>query len=148
MSLIIKKNTTFKIPRTGSGAPSGIPVASTTQVNLTVPYFDYLNGIHTKKITNDIFAGSLQLQGAGISYFGNGYGNAYQNIILSPNSMLYDLNINEVLIPYQYNWTLLWLRYDDENGYWESSQQSTNPSANLNYIPTTNWSPSITLTAA
>ena len=35
MSLIIKKNTTFKIPRTGSGAPSGIPVASTTNVIVT-----------------------------------------------------------------------------------------------------------------
>jgi hypothetical protein len=35
MSLIIKKNTTFKIPRTGSGAPSGIPVASTSSVIIT-----------------------------------------------------------------------------------------------------------------
>ena len=28
MSLIIKKNTTFKIPRTGSGAPSGISLTA------------------------------------------------------------------------------------------------------------------------
>jgi len=34
MSLIIKKNTTFKIPRTGSGAPNGIPVASTNTINV------------------------------------------------------------------------------------------------------------------
>jgi hypothetical protein len=31
MSLIIKKNTTFKIPRTGSTAPAGIDVANTSQ---------------------------------------------------------------------------------------------------------------------
>jgi hypothetical protein len=30
MSLIIKKNTTFKIPRTGSGAPSGISLTAPT----------------------------------------------------------------------------------------------------------------------
>lgn len=37
MSLIIKKNTTFKIPRTGSGAPSGFPdVASTSIVNALI----------------------------------------------------------------------------------------------------------------
>jgi hypothetical protein len=39
MSLIIKKNTTFKIPRTGSGAPSGI-VASTAG-NLIISFGFY-----------------------------------------------------------------------------------------------------------
>jgi hypothetical protein len=36
MSLIIKKNTTFKIPRTASGAPSGIPISTGTIIVLTV----------------------------------------------------------------------------------------------------------------
>jgi hypothetical protein len=30
MSLIIKKNTTFKIPRAGSGAPTTLPLSTTT----------------------------------------------------------------------------------------------------------------------
>jgi hypothetical protein len=138
----------FIVKRDAVVIPAGIPVASTTQVNLTAP-FNYLNGIHTKIISDDVFAGSLQLLGEGISYFGGGYGNAYQNIILSPNSILYDLNVYEALIGYQYNWTLWWVEYDDENGQWFiRSRESTNPSANLNYIPTTNWSPSITITAA
>ena len=34
MSLIIKKNTTFKIPRTGSGALSGIPTATANSIIL------------------------------------------------------------------------------------------------------------------
>jgi hypothetical protein len=126
----------------------GIAVASTSQVNLTVPFFYYFDGIHTKKINGDIFAGSLQLQGGGISYYADGYGNAYQNIILSPNSILYDLNISDVIIGYQYNWTLWQVQYDYENGYWYPIQQSTNPSTNLNYVPTTNWSPSITITSS
>ena len=32
MSLIIKKNTTFKIPRTGSGAPSAVPSSTQTVI--------------------------------------------------------------------------------------------------------------------
>ena len=39
MSLIIKKNTTFKIPRTGSGASNGIPVASTNTINVVDNFY-------------------------------------------------------------------------------------------------------------
>ena len=49
MSLIIKKNTTFKIPRTGSGASSGIVAA--TAGNLIID-FGYFGGETYAKISN------------------------------------------------------------------------------------------------
>jgi hypothetical protein len=45
MSLIIKKNTTFKIPRTPA-APSGLPSASTG--NLRITFADQTNGLAVK----------------------------------------------------------------------------------------------------
>jgi len=51
MSLIIKKNTTFKIPRTGSGAPSGIPVSTqtiivTNNADFNSPYINQVPNIY------------------------------------------------------------------------------------------------------
>jgi hypothetical protein len=51
MSLIIKRNTTFKIPRTGSGAPNGIPVASTNTINV-VDNFNINQTISLNKISS------------------------------------------------------------------------------------------------
>jgi hypothetical protein len=48
MSLIIKKNTTFKIPRTGSGTPTTLPL-STTTFTITNPVAGYAcNGQYGK----------------------------------------------------------------------------------------------------
>jgi hypothetical protein len=46
MSLIIKKNTTFKIPRTGSGAPSGIVAA--TAGNLIINFALFSGEVYIK----------------------------------------------------------------------------------------------------
>ena len=58
MSLIIKKNTTFKIPRTGSGAPSGIPVASTSQIIVTSTN-SFIGSAPFNKTSETIFESSL-----------------------------------------------------------------------------------------
>jgi hypothetical protein len=60
MSLIIKKNTTFKIPRTGSGAPSGI--------SLTAPTL-YLSGLSFNPLppwTNVYFSNPYSLSSPGV----------------------------------------------------------------------------------
>lgn len=48
MSLIIKKNTTFKIPRTGSTAPAGIDVANTSAFVAEFTNITYFNGRFSK----------------------------------------------------------------------------------------------------
>jgi hypothetical protein len=128
-------------------APAGIPVASTTQVNLTAP-FNYLNGIHSKITSGSIVYG-FEIIGAGVGYFSGGYGNAYQNFILSPNTSVYDHYGAQELIPSEAGWNLWYFGYDYENGQWYlDSKQSANASTNINYIPTAGWSPAITITAA
>jgi hypothetical protein len=68
MSLIIKKNTTFKIPRTGSGAPSGI--------SLTAPVI-YASGL---SLSNEppFYSGAINnpyyLISSGYWLSGDGYG--------------------------------------------------------------------------
>jgi|GEM_PF-5326133 len=128
-------------------APSGIPVASTTQVNLTAPFY-YLDGIHTKRTSGSIVDG-IEIIGAGVGYLAFGYGNAYPNIILSPNTSVYDHYGAQELIPSEAGWNLWWFEYDYDNGQWYlRSKQSANASTNINYIPTAGWSPSITITVA
>jgi hypothetical protein len=66
MSLIIKKNTTFKIPRT----PSGIPVASTASIILSGLPAEYgLNGTYSKSAWT----------GYGGGVVGDGVNNVYYN---------------------------------------------------------------------
>ena len=56
MSLIIKKNTTFKIPRTGSGEPSGLN--SDTTSHLYITFADQANLICYKQ-GNDYWDGFI-----------------------------------------------------------------------------------------
>lgn len=126
----------------------GIPVERTTQVNLTVPSYSYLDGIHTKKIPGTI-ADGLEIIGAGVGYFALGYGNAHPNIILSPNTSVYDHYGGQELIPSQIDWSFWYIVFDFDNSQWfVQSEFSTNASTNPNYIPTSGWSTSITITAS
>jgi len=126
----------------------GIAVASTSQVNLKVLSFYYFDGIHTKKIPGTI-ADGLEIIGAGVGYFALGYGNAYPNIILSPNTSVYDHYGGYELIPSQIDWSFWHIVFDFDNSQWVvQSEFSTNASTNPNYIPTSGWSTSITITSS
>jgi hypothetical protein len=105
MSLIIKKNTTFKIPRTGSGAPSGIPVAGTASVTIAnyTPHpnivadnaqFFTANTTYTKMNNLEIFYGYAGLEvrsNGGVCYKTN-LGNYDVAVLLPPNVSLETVN--------------------------------------------------------
>lgn len=134
--------------RGSTPAPSGIPVASTTQVNLTVPFNFYFDGIGTKRTSGSISDG-IEIIGAGVGYYTGGYGNAYPTFILSPNTSVYDHYGDQELIPSEAGWNLWWFGYDYDSGQWSlNGKQSANASTNINYIPTTGWYLAITITAA
>ena len=125
MSLIIKKNTTFKIPRTGSGAPSGIPVAGTNSIIVNGETYTKGYGIFYE----------IERQGVGDEIFGctNDCGsNSVQDAIVYRDG--------------SWNFEVNWLNGGFYGGY--SYVSSTNPSTNPNFIPTAGWSPNITITAA
>ena len=156
MSLIIKKNTTFKIPRTGSGAPSGIEVATTASVTVAgFPggYTTY-NGTYTK-------VGDPSLNGfAGVDPTivtpptnGTVYIKGLASFVLLPPSVTiggfnaYDGDDYSYEFGAQNNWTILRIN-DDGEGVTSLIVIATNESSNNDYIPTTGWTFGITITAA
>ena len=148
MSLIIKKNTTFKIPRTGSGAPSGIPVASTASI-VVVGAGGVPSGTYNKKGGGDYLGnvlGDVFYAGDGTIY--NKSPDAPPNhdpyILLAPYATITDGST-----VFYFNdsggWVVVNLFSNDGSTY---SINATNPSTDANYIPTSGWSPPITITAA
>ena len=130
MSLIIKKNTTFKIPRTASGAPSGIPVAGTDQIN-----------IGNSPNNGTYFLGMGEYNGLD----GTGYSNYYSVIYFnnSNNTMVYGSYGDSVpVVPYAWNFIY---GTNPDNLVVVSSQANTSAGQTAAYIPTTGW-PSITVT--
>lgn len=125
MSLIIKKNTTFKIPRT----PSGIPVAGTNQINI----------------------GNSPNNGAYLFGFGeyNGLtGTAYSNYY----SIIYFNNSNDTIVNGNYGDTVPVVPYawnfiygtNPDNLVVVSSEANTSSGQIAAYIPIIGW-PSITV---
>jgi hypothetical protein len=77
MSLIIKKNTTFKIPRTGSGAPTTLPLSTPnlylSGLSFTANYDNYINptfGNPLVRQSNTVWGGVNSPAGLLVS-FGN-----------------------------------------------------------------------------
>jgi len=77
MSLIIKKNTTFKIPRTGSGAPTTLPLSTPnlylSGLSFTNNYDNYVNptfGNPLVKQSNTVWSSNSSPSGLLVS-FGN-----------------------------------------------------------------------------
>jgi hypothetical protein len=126
MSLIIKKNTTFKIPRTGSGAPSGIVVATTT--NVIVTFGDT----------------------SGINYARDNYPTYTYYFVTAPIE-----SINFCSLSFNFSIPNTWVLQQYSAGE-ESSLviAATNPSTDGSIIPTTGWTytlgtgPTVTITAA
>lgn len=172
MSLIIKRNTTFKIPRTGSGAPSGIPVSTTTLLinggNAGAPTETF-----TKATGNtDIYPCNYEIGNPDptikytfnhlwLSYSFGGFGEwSYARLgvatrkrvggsgesFISASNCQYETT--EAVSP---TW-VLFFEEGDEYGP-RASTYATNPSQDFNNVPTTGWAihrelTSITITAA
>jgi hypothetical protein len=147
MSLIIKKNTTFKIPRTGSAAPSGLPVASTSSI-VVVGAEEVISGTYDAQGYEDVVAGFDQGSFlAGLSPFYSKTqveGNAPLYFFLGPNASLLDFEGSNYYVNGS-NWKIFRL-FDNEGLAVE--EIATNPSTNADYIPTSGWTPSITITSA
>ena len=167
MSLIIKKNTTFKIPRTGSGAPSGIPVATSNIIvnggnagspNLTlsrtdtsIPLCNYGGDSYTFNAKWQGFADNVWNAPNGIGFVALGIaarkfsGGSGDNFIAFNNCFS---GTTEAVSP---TW-VLFVYSEDEYGN-VGSTLATNPSQDFNNIPTTGWTihrdlTTITITAA
>ena len=146
MSLIIKKNTTFKIPRTGSGAPSGIPVASTSSI-VVVGAGGVPSGTYDAQGVEDLVAAFEETFLAGLAPFYSktqAGGNADLYFFLGPNASLLDFEGST----YHSNGSSWQIMRLFENEGLSLVSVGTNPSTNADYIPTSGWTPSITITAA
>jgi len=130
MSLIIKKNTTFKIPRTGSGAPSGFPNvgADGQQISVTTPYPEF-NGIYTK-VSSGNEAGYINAS------------RVYDGPYISNGSYVSQLVFNTDANRWEIGGVSDW---SGDGNFW--AEFFSNPSSNQNVIPTTGWSATITITA-
>ena len=129
----------------GSSAPSVIPVASTASV--VISNSTYFDGTALKKTVGQRVAGDdfdEILLSSGTAY---AYNIEYVlgSILLAPNSTL-GRDIQGLFLPFN-KWFLFNVNYDFEVG-WVYSNFSENLSTDQDYIPTTGWSPSLTITAA
>jgi hypothetical protein len=131
MSLIIKKNTTFKIPRT---VPSGFPnvEADGQQIAVSSVSNPSINGIYTKT-----YGGGPIVHGntnASRIYTGPYFSNGSYNVQIIFNTNTNRWEIGNIL------------GYGDGVDNWELSSFSS--SSNQNVIPTTGWDTDIIITAA
>ena len=144
-----KKGINLYVPRRrSSSAPSGIPVASTASV--TVAGFTggntTYNGTYTKK-TSGGFDPSITTPPTDGEFYERGV----DSIVLLPPSVTiggynsFDGDDYSYSFAPQGNWTISIIN-DDSGGATSLIVLASNASSNNNYIPTTGWSPSITIT--
>jgi len=135
------------IRKVGAAAPSGIPVASTASVVFSNA--GGFNGTYAKKIPSEtvlLTSGENAFMSAGVSY-ALAIGDTAR-VLLRPNSTIQHEVYGTILgTPYA-NWVVLLFYWDTEAGDYVYEATYTNPSTNQTTIPTTGWSPSITITAA
>ena len=127
----------------GGVAPSGIPVASTASV-IILGAGIYI-GTYTKKIPEQGFPtnnGHNSYIKTGICYSLGSY------LLLSPNAQIWDDEVGAILDSPFGAWKLIDPSFDLGLDGWIYSVYASNASTDANYIPTSGWSPSITITAA
>jgi hypothetical protein len=132
--------------------PSGIPVASTASLNISENAT--FNGIAFKKVSGERvlgiqgFSGELYVY-SGIAYaYGFSYGQG--KILIPPQTVIidsYEFGYPDKLYTPSNTWRLVAAGYDGENDSYNIDSIANNPSTNPNYIPTTGWSPSLTIAA-
>ena len=161
MSLIIKKNTTFKIPRTGSGASSGITAANAASLiigNIGDGSGTY-NRVSGNNSTSVCYGGASVYDANNIAsnyyYVGPSaftfdeneeFVQCYKYFLFGPNTKAdeYPPTYGEKLLP-QGVWKI-YKNIQDSSSYTTYELIASNTSSNINIIPTLNWSPSLTIT--
>jgi len=124
-------------------APSGLPVVSTERI--AISGLGGANGSYSRMGTgtNPIEDWTL----TGYAYrdpsFNNGFNE--RRFLFAPNSTISDAYSNQLGTPYSY-WALVYMYYDGEYASWITDIISFNPSTDATTIPTTGWSPSLTIT--
>jgi hypothetical protein len=131
------------VASSGGAAPSGILVANTSTIiiqgNGAGTYSRIGTGTNPMEdwtLTGYAYRNPNQ-------YFQGGDG----TILFAPNSIISDGFQNHIDTPYS-SWALVYMYYYGEYSSWITSITSINDSTDANYIPTSGWSPSITITAA
>jgi hypothetical protein len=133
-------------------APSGIPVASTASV--VISGNTTFNGTAVKKVNPQLCFGQAPFSAQLFVYSGvvYAYGLGVQTgkILIPPQALITDDFINGVpdkLDTPSNTWRLVEAGYNGDDGY-GIANIANNSSTDANYIPTSGWSPSITITAA
>jgi len=136
----------------GGAAPSGIPVASTASV--VISGNATFNGTAVKKVNPQqcfgdlVFGGKLYV-GLGVVY-AYGLEENYGKILIPPQATaIDDIPDGAPQLDTPANtWRLVDASYNSENNSYDINNIANNSSTDANYIPTTGWSPAITITAA
>lgn len=140
---------TQNIRKVGGGAtPSGLPVASTSSI-VVVGSGGVPSATYNKQGVED-FIGTVQ---EADWYAGNGAFYLQPQVPLS-NELYFLAGPNASLLDYEQstywennpNWEIARL-YEDQGIGLTVISVGTNPSTNANYIPTSGWTPGITITA-
>ena len=137
----------------GGAAPSGIAVASTASV--VISGNATFNGTAVKKVNPEqcfgdpVFGGKLFVD-TGVVYAYAASENLGK-VLIPPQALITDdflYGAPDKLGTPAATWRLVAASYDGENDVYNIDNITNNSSTDANYIPTTDWSPSITITAA
>jgi hypothetical protein len=139
----------FIVKRDAIVIPAGIPVASTSSVVILGgygndgTYVKISEGQYLGNVGGDVFYGGTGIVYNRVQQLVNGK-NYNPFFILAPNSVIND-DFGALWWLASDMWTA-WSAYSDDGTQFGAI--SNNPSTNQNYIPTSNWAPPITITAA
>ena len=149
LSLNIGLNNGRKLPFGAGAAPSGIPVASTASV--VISGNATFNGTAVKKVSGERVLGVPGIGGSLFVDSGTAYAYAldydYGKILIPPQTTITDTYEMRLNTP-SATWRLVFANYNGENDSFDILEITNNSSTDANYIPTSGWSPSITITAA
>lgn len=136
---------TANVASSGGTPPSGLDISSTLNVAITnLGAFD--NGTYIRNGTGTTILSDWILSGYAYRKEDIVF-NSEGRLLLSPNSTIKDFGgtgSNQLGTPYS-SWTLIYVLYDEENDTWSATTVSTNSSTNASYIPTSGWSPTLTI---
>jgi len=139
------------IPNIGGGAaPSGLPVASTASV--VISGNATFNGTAFKKVSGQRVLGVPEFGGGLFVDSGTAYAYGLEfstgKILIPPQTTLTDTYQTGQLGTPSATWRLVVAGYDGGEDSYNIDSITNNSSTDANYIPTSGWSPSITITAA
>jgi hypothetical protein len=140
LSLNVGLNNGRKLPFAGGAAPSGIPVASTSQIIVTNA--GSFNGTYTRRSAG----ANLTLSYGLLAGTGNSYSVSIDQqdvfVLIGPQMTVGGYGTGSWIFAYGYD--------DIDYGgiVFGSIDPITNASTNITTIPTTGWSSAITITAA